>query len=148
MRAERRAQVVWEGDLMSGRGTIVSTGSGVFGDLGISWKARTESPDGATSPEELLAAAEGSCFSMALSNGLAQNGTPPERLEVNAVCTFEKVGDGWKVTTLELDVEGRVPGIDAAAFEEAAEQAKDNCPVSRALAGNVEITVRPRLVAT
>jgi len=146
MRAERRAEVVWEGDLAHGSGTIVSTGSGAFGDLNVSWKARTEDSSGQTSPEELLAAAHASCFAMAFSNGLAQNGSPPERLDVRAVCTFEKVGDGWKVATMELDVEGRVPGIDVAAFEEAAEQAKDGCPVSGALHGNVDITVRPRLL--
>jgi osmotically inducible protein OsmC len=148
MRAERRAEVVWQGDLAEGSGTIVSTGSGAMGDLGVSWKARTEDSDGQTSPEELLAAAHASCFAMAFSNGLAQSGSPPERLDVRAVCTFEKVGDGWKVSTMELDVEGRVPGIDTAAFEEAAEQAVHGCPVSGALQGNVEITVRPRLLET
>jgi osmotically inducible protein OsmC len=83
---------------------------------------------------------------MALSHALAQNGTPPERLDARGVCSFEQVGDGWKISTLEVDVEGRVPGIEADAFEQAAEQAKDGCPVSGALKGNVEITVRPRLV--
>jgi lipoyl-dependent peroxiredoxin len=146
VRAERRAEVVWQGDLVEGSGTIVSTGSGAIGDLGVSWGARTEDSNGQTSPEELLAAAHASCFAMAFSNGLAQSGSAPERLDVRAVCTFEKVGDGWKVSTMEIDVEGRVPGMDAAAFEEAAEQAKDDCPVSGALHGNVDITVRPRLV--
>jgi osmotically inducible protein OsmC len=145
VKAERRASVVWEGDLAHGSGTIVSSGSGALADLNVSWRARTESSDGSTSPEELIAAAHASCFSMALSNGLAQAGHAPDRLEVSAVCSFEKVGDGWKITTMELDVEGHVPGMDEAAFEDAAEEAKKGCPVSGALAGNVEITVRPRL---
>jgi osmotically inducible protein OsmC len=147
MRAERRAEVVWEGDLAQGSGRIVSTGSGAFGDLGVSWTARTEEPDGSTSPEELIAAAHASCFSMALSNGLAQAGHAPERLDVRAVCTFEQVDGGWRITTMELDVTGRVPGMDEAAFEQAAEQAKDGCPVSKALEGNVEMTVTPKLEA-
>jgi osmotically inducible protein OsmC len=145
VKAERRASVVWEGDLAHGSGTIVSSGSGALADINVSWRARTESSDGSTSPEELIAAAHASCFSMALSNGLAQAGHAPDRLEVSAVCSFEKVGDGWKITTMELDVEGHVPGMDEAAFEDAAEEAKKGCPVSGALAGNVEITVRPRL---
>jgi osmotically inducible protein OsmC len=146
MKAERRAEVVWEGDLAHGSGKIVSSGSGAFADLGVNWTARTEDSNGATSPEELLAAAHAACLSMALSHGLAQDGHAPEQLDVRAVCSFEKVDSGWAITTMEIDVEGRVPGIDETAFEQAAEQAKDGCPVSRALAGNVEITVRPRLV--
>ena len=145
MRAERRAQVVWKGDLAHGSGTIVSSGSGALANLDVSWRSRTESSDGSTSPEELIAAAHAACFSMALSHGLAQGGHAPDQLEVGAVCTFEQVGDGWEITTMELDVTGQVPGIDEAAFEEAAEEAKKGCPVSGALAGNVEITVRPRL---
>ena len=137
--AERRAEVVWEGDLMSGSGTIVSTGSGAFGDLGVTWKARTEDSGGMTSPEELLAAAEAACFSMALSHGLAQGGHAPERLETSAVCTFEQVEGGFAVTRMDVTVRGRVPGLDENGFREAAEQAKDGCPVSKALAGNVEL---------
>ena len=144
--AERTAQVVWEGDLAAGSGTIVSTGSGAFGGLSVSWTARTEEPGGSTSPEELIAAAHAACFSMAFSNGLAQGGTPPERLEVRATCSFEQADSGWAITTMELDVEGRVPGIDASGFEQAAAQAKDGCPVSGALKGNVDISVRSRLV--
>ncbi len=145
MKAERRAEVVWEGDLMSGSGTITSTGSGALSNLGVSWKARTEEPGGSTSPEELIAAAHAACFSMALSHGLAQAGNPPERLDVSATCTFEQVEGGWKITTMELDVSGRVPGLDAAAFQQAAEEAKDGCPVSGALKGNVEMSVRAEL---
>jgi lipoyl-dependent peroxiredoxin len=145
MKAERSAQVVWKGDLMSGSGTIVSTGSGALSNLDINWRARTESSDGSTSPEELIAAAHAACFSMALSHGLAQAGHPADKLEVSAVCSFEQVEGGFKVTTMELDVAGTVPGMDEAAFVEAAEGAKDGCPVSGALAGNVEITLRARL---
>jgi lipoyl-dependent peroxiredoxin len=145
VKAERRAEVVWEGDLMSGSGTIASTGSGALGNLPVSWKARTEEPGGSTSPEELIAAAHAACFSMALSHGLAQAGNPPERLDVSAVCSFEQVDGGWKITTMELDVSGRVPGMDAAAFQQAAEEAKDGCPVSGALKGNVEMSVRAEL---
>jgi osmotically inducible protein OsmC len=144
-KAERRAEVVWHGDLLHGSGTIVAVGSGALDQLPVTWAARTESSDGKTSPEELIAAAHAACFSMALSHGLAQSGTTADELTVRAVCSFEQVGDGWQITTIELDVDGRVPGIDAEAFEQAAEEAKAGCPVSQALEGNVEITVRPRL---
>jgi osmotically inducible protein OsmC len=147
MKAERRAEVVWQGDLTSGSGTITSTGSGAFGNLAVSWTARTEDSGGSTSPEELIAAAHAACFSMALSNTIAKQGSAPERLETSAVCTFEKVEDGWKIASVDLDVSGVVPGMDEDAFRGAAETAKDNCPVSKALAGNVEITVRPQLAA-
>jgi osmotically inducible protein OsmC len=145
VKAERSAQVVWKGDLMSGSGTIVSTGSGALSNLDVSWRARTESSDGSTSPEELIAAAHAACFSMALSHGLAQAGHPPDQLEVGAVCSFEQVEGGFKVTTMALDVTGTVPGMDEAVFVEAAEGAKEGCPVSGALSGNVEITLRARL---
>jgi osmotically inducible protein OsmC len=143
--AERKAEVVWEGDLMSGSGTITSTGSGAFGDLGVTWKARTEDSGGLTSPEELLAAAHAACFSMALSNGLAQAGHAAERLETSAVCTFGKADGGFAVTKMDLSVRGRVPGLDENGFREAAEGAKDGCPISKALAGNVEMSVTASL---
>jgi osmotically inducible protein OsmC len=145
-RAERTADVVWEGDLVHGSGTIVSTGSGALGGLPVSWQARTEESGGKTSPEELIAAAHAACLSMALSSGLAKAGTPPERLETHAVCTFEQVEGGWAIKTMELTVRGRVPGIDEAAFGEAVKAAKEGCPVSGALKGNVEITVQPQLL--
>jgi lipoyl-dependent peroxiredoxin len=143
--AESRAEAVWEGDLAHGSGKVTS-GSGAFGGLEVSWSARTEGAAAKTTPEELIAAAHAACFSMALAHGLAEAGTPPERLDVHAVCSFEQADGGYAITTMELSVEGRVPGIDEAAFQEAAEQAKDGCPVSGALEGNVEITVQPRLV--
>ncbi len=137
MAAIRTAEVVWEGSLMEGGGTIERVGSGALGELPVTWKARAdEESDEMTSPEELIAAAHASCISMALSGDLAKAGTPPERLRVGARSTFVP-GEGIK--TMELDVRGRVPGMDAEAFRQAAEAAKENCPVSQALKGNVEI---------
>jgi lipoyl-dependent peroxiredoxin len=140
MAAERRAKTTWEGDLAKGSGTF-SVGSGSLGPQQVSWAARTEEPGGKTSPEELLAAAHASCFSMALSGALARAGTPPSRLETEAVVTFDKVDGGWKVTRSVLTVRGDVPDADEQAFRAAAEDAKDNCPISQALKGNVELTV-------
>jgi osmotically inducible protein OsmC len=145
MSARRKAEVVWKGDLMSGSGEIVSSGSGALSNLGVNWASRTEESDGSTSPEELIAAAHASCFSMALSHGLAQAGHAPEQLDVSAVVTFEQVEGGWKIASSELEVQGTVPGMDEAAFQEAAEQAKEGCPVSGALKGNVEMSVNARL---
>jgi osmotically inducible protein OsmC len=143
MAAMRRAEVTWRGDLMSGAGTIDSVGSGAIGGLEVTWIARSEDdPLGRTSPEELIAAAHASCISMALSHALAQAGNTPERLHVTAESSFVP---GTGITAMALTVEGRVPGVDEAAFQEAAEQAKENCPVSKALAGNVEITLDARL---
>jgi osmotically inducible protein OsmC len=140
MASERRAQTTWEGDLASGSGTF-TVGTGSIGPQEVSWKARTEEPGGKTSPEELLAAAHASCFSMALSGGLARAGTPPRRLETEAVVTFDKTNGGWGVTKSVLKVRGDVPGADEQAFRQAAEDAKENCPISQALKGNVELTV-------
>jgi osmotically inducible protein OsmC len=145
MAATREARAVWNGDLMSGSGTVGAASSGKFTDLPVSWSARTEAPGGKTSPEELLAAAHASCFAMALSAGLAKAGTPPKRLEVSSKVTFDKVGDNWSVVSSELEVKGQVPGADAAKFKQAAEGAKDNCPVSRALKGNVKLSVNATL---
>lgn len=139
MAAERRATVTWNGDLLSGSGTIDEVGSGAFGPLEVSWPARTEeSSGGRTSPEELLAAAHASCFSMALSSGLAKGGTPPERLETSAAVTFVP---GSGITRIVLTVRGTVPGLDEGGFREAAEAAKANCPVSKALAGVPDVSV-------
>jgi osmotically inducible protein OsmC len=145
MAATREARAVWNGDLMSGSGTVGATSSGKFTDLPVSWSARTEAPGGRTSPEELLAAAHASCFAMALSGALAKAGTPPQRLEVSSKVTFDKVGDNWTVVSSELAVKGQVPGADAAKFKQAAEGAKDNCPVSRAFKGNVKLSVNATL---
>lgn len=140
---ESRAHAVWQGDL-SGSGTT-SLESGVAGPLPVTWASRTAAPEGKTSPEELIAAAHAACFSMALSHGLGQAGTPPERLETDAVASFEQVEGGWGFTRMALRVRGTVPGLTAEAFAEAAEGAKENCPVSRALAGNVAISVEAEL---
>jgi lipoyl-dependent peroxiredoxin len=145
MAATREARAVWNGDLMAGSGTVGAASSGKFTDLPVSWSARTEAPGGKTSPEELLAAAHASCFAMALSGALAKAGTPPKRLEVSSKVTFDKVGDNWTVVSSELEVKGQVPGADAAKFKQAAEGAKDNCPVSRALKGNVKLSVNATL---
>ncbi len=141
---QSRAEAVWENDLFHGSGRVKGT-SGALPEMGVSWSARTDAFGGRTSPEELLAAAHASCFAMALSNTLAKMQAPPRRLEVSAVATFDKVGDGFSVTTMELSVVGHVPGIDAAKFEEAARSASVGCPISRALKGNVEVRVTARL---
>ena len=145
MAATREARAVWNGDLMSGTGTVSGTSSGKLNEVPVSWSARTEAPGGKSSPEELLAAAHASCFAMALSAGLAKAGTPPKRLEVRARVTFDKVGDSWSVVSSELDVKGDIEGADAAKFTKAAEDAKDNCPISRALKGNVKLSVKATL---
>ncbi len=145
MAAIRTATVTWTGSLAEGSGSVSAGTSELFTDLPVSWASRTESADGRTSPEELLAAAHASCFAMALSGQLARSGTPPDHLHVSASVTFDRVDEKWTVTRSELDVVGVVPGADEAAFETAAQGAKDNCPISRALAGNVEITVHATL---
>ena len=143
MAAERRASVTWNGDLLSGSGTIDEVGSGAFGQLDVSWAARSEEASGGkTSPEELMAAAHASCFSMALASGLAKAGTAPERLRTSAAVTFVP---GTGVTKIALTVRGSVPGLDAATFQAAAEDAKVNCPVSQALAAVPEITLDAQL---
>ena len=145
MAATRTATVTWNGSLTDGTGTVSAGSSELFVDLPVSWSSRTEGVDGRTSPEELLAAAHASCFSMALSGQLAREGTPPDHLHVSARVTFDRVDEKWTVTASELDVVGVVPGMDAAIFEAAAQGAKDNCPVSRALAGNVALSVNATL---
>ena len=142
MAAERRAAVTWNGDLMHGTGTITHVTSEAFGALDVSWASRSEEPNGRTSPEELIAAAHASCYCMALSAGLARAGTPPEELLATSTVTFVP---GTGITTSALTVVGRVPSIDEAGFVAAAQAAKDGCPVSQALAGNVELLVEATL---
>lgn len=142
--AKRTANVVWEGDLMSGAGTITQTGSGAFSNLPVTWKARTEDSEGKTSPEELISAALASCYSMALSAGLAKGGNAPSKLEVEATTTFSTEG-GAHVASIDLSVRGTVDGLDQSAFEQAAQEAGKGCPVSKALAGNVPINVTAQL---
>lgn len=142
----RHATAAWTGDLANGSGVITYVTSGVFTRLPISWASRTSAHSGKTSPEELLAAAHAACFSMALSSRLAKNGTPAENLDVRAEVTFDKQEAGWKVTRSAIIVHGRVPGIDLETFRSLADDAKENCPISQALKGNVELTVESSLV--
>jgi len=124
---------------------IVSVGSGALGALPVTWASRTERSDGKTSPEELMAAAHAACYAMAFSHTLAQAGTPAERLAVSATCTFEQVEGGFKISTMDLNVRGKVPGLDEAGFEQVARQAEQGCPVSNALRNNVQIRVNAHL---
>ena len=143
MAATRRATATWQGDLMKGSGTVSSRTSERFTDLATTWASRVEDPQGRTSPEELLAAAHASCFSMAFSNNLAKAGFPPEHVEVTSDVTIDKRESGMTLTSSALTVRARVPGIDEAQFRELAEKAKAGCPVSRVL--NADITLDARL---
>ncbi|HEX4620548.1 MAG TPA: OsmC family peroxiredoxin [Myxococcaceae bacterium] len=145
MAVVRKAAVTWEGDLMKGRGKLTAATSGAFKDLPVTWASRTEAADGRTSPEELVASAHASCFAMAFSAGLARAGTPGDKLEVQATVTFDKMEAGWRIKSSALEVTGWVKGIDATAFEKAAQAAKDGCPISQALKGNVELSVKTTL---
>lgn len=146
MAAVRQADVIWERDLLSGKGTVSASTSKAFTGLPVTWASRTESADGRTSPEELVASAHASCYAMAFSAGLGQAGTPPQKLEVSAKVTLGNVDGGWRVVSSALTVRGWVSGIDAAAFGRAAEAAKDGCPISQALKGNVDLSVEATLV--
>jgi len=145
MAATRTATTIWRGSLFEGKGTF-TTGTGALGEQEVSWPARTEEPGGKTSPEELIAAAHASCMSMALSNELAKKDAPPDELRVSATATFDKREAGFRITRILLEVEANVPGIDEATFQQAAEAAKEGCPVSNALKGNVDIEVDAKLV--
>lgn len=138
MATEKTARATWEGDLIHGSGHV-TTGTGSV-DADMRWEARAEDVEG-PSPEELIAAAHATCVSMALSGALARAGTPPKRLESEARTTFEKVGDGFGLTKVHLTIRGDVEGMADDDFRRAAEEAKANCPVSKALAGNVEISL-------
>jgi osmotically inducible protein OsmC len=142
MATDRTAEVTWHGDLMSGSGRVDSVTSGAIGGLDVDWRARSEDAGSKTSPEELIAAAHAACFSMALSNGLGQAGHAPEEMKTSATVTFQP-GEG--ITKIALAVAGKVPGMDDGAFQEAAKTAKENCPVSKALASVPEISLSARL---
>jgi osmotically inducible protein OsmC len=144
MATEKTASATWEGDLLHGSGHV-RTGTGSV-DTDMTWAERAEDVEGA-SPEELIAAAHATCVSMALSAALAQAGTPPTRLETEARTAFEKVGDGFKMTSIRLTIGGEVESIDDAAFRAAAEEAMENCPVSQALKGNVEMSLEASLAS-
>ena len=144
MATERTAEAVWQGDLINGSGTVVSTTSGALPQLDVSWAARTEEPGGKTSPEDLIAAAWASCFAMALSNVLAKGDHSPEKLETSATVTFQP-GEG--ITRGRLTVRGAVAGMSDDDFRAAAEDAKVNCPVSKALTGVPDVQVEASLAA-
>jgi lipoyl-dependent peroxiredoxin len=134
----RIANAVWQGDFKRGGGTV-ALGSGAF-EGPYDFSGRFENGAG-TNPEELVGAAHASCFAMALSVGLTNAGTPPESLTAEARVTIEQVGEGFEITRIALTVRGRVPGVDEAAFQAAAQGAKENCPLSKALAAVPEITL-------
>ena len=140
------ARAQWSGSLFDGKGSV-EPASGAFGALPLTWENRADKrPAGSTSPEELIATAHAGCFSMAFSNMLAQNGTPPEHLAVEANVEFDTSGSGGaRISSSELRVTGVVPGIDAATFDDIAAKARDGCPVSKALTGNVDLSVHSTL---
>ena len=141
MAAIRRATVKWDGDLATGDGYVSATTSRAFSALPVTWAARTERADGRTSPEELLAAAHATCYTMAFSSELAKAGSPPDRLETSSEVTFDRVDGKWTVISSKLTVRGRVTGLNNDRFRAIAEQAKDGCPISRAIVGNVAISL-------
>jgi osmotically inducible protein OsmC len=136
--------VRWRGNLRQGSGTLAPA-TGAFPELPLTFRARTESPDGKTSPEELIASAHAACYAMAFSNLLATEGSAPEELEIEAICALDRTESGLKITTMTLNVAGRVAGIDQARFQQLAEEGERRCPVSNALRGNVAISVSARL---
>lgn len=141
----RQAEANWSGDLPSGGGSVSATSSGIFSDQAITWRARTEASEGKTSPEELLAAAHASCYSMAVSNELSKAGFPPERVDVTVVVSADKTDAGWTVLSSAITLRAKVPGIDQAQFDEQANAAKGGCPISRAISDSVEITLEATL---
>ena len=142
--ARRWAEVGWRGTLEEGRGSF-TVGSWMVGEVPVTWSSRTSPKEESTSPEELMAAAHASCYAMALSLVLGERGTPPESIDVQAACTLDQVPEGFRITTMNLDVRGRVPGLDAQDFQDAVEYAHQICPVSNALKNNVEIRVDTKL---
>jgi osmotically inducible protein OsmC len=146
MAIERKAHATWHGDLRSGSGTFDLTSSNAVSGQEVTFASRFEPESGGkTSPEELIAAAHATCLSMALANGLAQAGHVPERLEADAVATLDQTDAGFRITKMHLTVRGEVDGIDEDEFEQAAQAAKEGCPVSNAL-GDVEISLDASLL--
>lgn len=145
MAVTRSATTLWNGTLFEGEGTF-TTGTGTLGEQPVSWPARAEEPGGKTSPEELIAAAHASCYSMALAGELTRNDTPPGELRVTATATFGKTDAGFRMSHMHLEVEATVEGVDEGTFQEKAEAAKVGCPVSNALKGNVEIDLSAKLI--
>lgn len=147
MATTRTATATWSGDLPNGKGTVTAATTGTFRDQPTTWASRIGETAGVISPEELLAAAHASCFSMACSNILAKAGTPPTRLDVQVTVGADKLEAGFTVTNADIVVRGVVPGATQESFAAAADQAKDGCPISRALKGNVAMTVSATLEA-
>ena len=145
MAVVRRAEVCWKGNLVHGQGSLSSASSGAYKSLPVTWASRTETADGRTSPEELLASAHATCFAMAFSNELSKTGSEPEELDVACEVGFDRVDGKWTVQSSRLTVKGCVPGMDESQFRSIADQAKDNCPISRALSGNVSLSVEATL---
>jgi lipoyl-dependent peroxiredoxin len=143
--AERVARAHWEGSLTDGKGEVTAESSQVIVSMPVTWASRIEESAGRTSPEELLAAAHAACYAMALSGELARRGTPPERLDISATVSFDKVDGGYKVSTSRLHVRGRVPGLDVDGFKEAAQKGEEGCPISNAIRGNVDIQLEAEL---
>lgn len=139
--ADRTATASWNGTLTEGAGTVSLVSSGIVDSAPITWHARTETSDGQTSPEELLAAAQAACFAMAFTNTMVKAGHPPQAVDVTATATFEQRDGAFAVTTMKLQARVSIEGIEEAAFQELAETAKQNCPISRAIVGNVDISL-------
>ena len=140
MAAARRADVTWEGDLLTGGGVVTAGTSRAFNALPVTWASRTESPQGKTSPEELIAAAHAGCFTMALSAQLGTLNFTPQSLRTTATLSLEKLDAGWTISKIHLDLAARIPGISKEAFDSAAASAKSNCPVSRLLKAEITLT--------
>ena len=147
MAQTREATASWSGDLLSGKGVVSAATTGVFSDLPVTWASRTGEPAGLTSPEELLAAAHAACYSMACSNELAKAGTPPTKLDVTVAISADKRESGWTVISSHITVKAVVPGATAESFQANAEKAKDGCPISKAVKGNVELSVEATLLS-
>jgi osmotically inducible protein OsmC len=145
MATTRQATATWSGDLISGNGTVTAGTPGIFRDLPTTWASRTGEPAGITSPEELLAAAHASCFSMAFSNILAKAGTPPTRVAVEVSVAADKLDSGFTVLRSDIVVRGTAPGATQESFAAAASEAKDGCPISKALKGNIAMSVEATL---
>lgn len=142
---QREAHIVWEGTLPQGSGRL-RVGSGAFPELNVTWSARTERPDGRTSPEELIAAAHATCYAMVLAFLLGQRNITPERIEVSAVCSLDRV-DGLKISAMDLHARIKAPGLTQADVDALVQQGNQGCPVSNALRGNVEINVKGELLS-
>jgi osmotically inducible protein OsmC len=145
MAAIRLATATWQGDLLSGSGNVSADTSKAFGPLPVTWASRTEESDGRTSPEELVAAAHAACYAMAFANILAKDGSQPNRLDVTAKITFDKIEAGWRIVSSALTIRGDVPGISADRFVELSEQAKVGCPISNALSDDIALSVEATL---